>query len=140
MYKQEVQHKVKFELVNDRPKITIGIRFNDIFNQDTYMLISESPRSFNKNKINFNFLVNNNKKGIYSLNNLDVETFLKECFSTINDYDFHEYFTDEIKSIISNQINENMYQYEQEIILNEISYEGELQRIKELSGLKRKLL
>lgn len=140
MYSQEVQHKVKFEVINDRPKITIGIRFNDIFTQDTYMLVSESPRNFNRNNITFNFSINKNKPKTVCLNNLDVQKFLNECFSEINDFDFQEHFTEEIKLTIAEEIVSGISQYEKDIVLNEISYEGEIRRMKELSGLRRKFL
>lgn len=140
MYKQEVQHKIKFELINDRPKITIGVRFNDLFTQDTYMFISENTKNFNKNNIKFDFLINNKKEGSYTLYDLNFENFFVECFSTINDYDFKDLFNDKKQQEISEQINENLSQYERNILLNEISYEGEIRRMKELSGLKRKFL
>lgn len=140
MYNQEVQHKVKFEVINDKPKITIGIRFNDFFTQDTYMLISESPRNFNRNNIAFNFSINKNKPKTIYLNNLDVQKFLNECFFEVNDFDFQEYFTEEIKISIAEEIVNGISQYEKDIVLNEISYEGEIRRMKELSGLKNKFL
>lgn len=140
MYKQEVQHKIKFELINDRPKITIGVKFNDLFTQDTYMFISENTKNFDKNNIKFDFIVNNKKEGNYILYNLNFEEFFTECFSAINDYDFKDLFNKKKQQEISEQINENISQYEREILLNEVSYEGELKRMKELSGLKRKFL
>lgn len=138
MYKQEVQHKIKFELINDIPKITIGVRFNDLFTQDTYMFISENNKNFNKNNIKFDFIVNNKKEGNYTLLNLNFHNLFSECFSSINDYDFKDLFNDKKQEEISEQINENISQYERDILLNEVSYAGEIRRMKELSGLKRK--
>jgi len=140
MYKQEVQHKIKFELINDRPKITIGVKFNDLFTQDTYMFVSENTKNFDKNNIKFNFIINNKKAGNYILSNLNFESFFTECFSEINDYDFKDLFNKKQQEEISQQVNENISQYEREILLNEVSYEGEIKRMKELSGLKRKFL
>lgn len=140
MYKQEVQHKIKFELINDIPKITIGVRFNDLFTQDTYMFISESNKNFNKNNIKFDFIVNNKKEGNYTLSNLNFHNFFSECFSSINDYDFKDLFNDKKQQEIYQQITENISQYEKDILLNEVSYAGEIRRMKELSGLKRKFL
>ena len=140
MYKQEVQHKIKFELINDRPKITIGVKFNDLFTQDTYMFVSENTKNFDKNNKKFNFIINNKKAGNYILSNLNFESFFTECFSEINDYDFKDLFNKKQQEEISQQVNENISQYEREILLNEVSYEGEIKRMKELSGLKRKFL
>lgn len=140
MYKQEVQHKIKFELINDRPKITIGVKFNDLFTQDTYMFVSENTKNFDKNNIKFDFIINNKKAGNYILSNLNFESFFTECFSEINDYDFKDLFNKKQQEEISQQVNENISQYEREILLNEVSYEGEIKRMKELSGLKRKFL
>ena len=103
MYNQELKHKLKFEILNQVPKITIGIRFNDMFTQDTYVLVSESKK-FDKNKIPFSFIINNEKRGTYILNNLDGQTFLNESFSQIEDYDFKEYFTEKIINEISEEI------------------------------------
>jgi len=93
------------------------------------------------NKIsNDEFIINNKKAGNYILSNLNFESFFTECFSEINDYDFKDLFNKKQQEEISQQVNENISQYEREILLNEVSYEGEIKRMKELSGLKRKFL
>ena len=139
MYNQELKHKLKFEILNQVPKITIGIRFNDMFTQDTYVLVSESKK-FDKNKIPFSFIINNEKRGTYILNNLDGQTFLNESFSQIEDYDFKEYFTEKIINEISEEIKFYIEDFEKQLLLFEVSYIGELHRMKELSGLKNKFL
>ena len=139
MYKQELKHKLKFEVFNEVPKITIGIRFNDIFTQDTYVLVSES-KTFNKNKIPFSFVVNNEKKGTFYLNNLDGNSFLNESFLNIDDYDFKELLTQNIINEISEEIKNNIEDFEKQLLLFEVSYTGEVNRMKELSGIKKKFL
>ncbi len=134
MYKQEIQHKIIFEVVNDIPSIKIAIRFNDLFTKDTYVLVSEQTKNFNKNDIGFNLVINNNKQtGTLKLKDLNCLDLLNESFSNIVDYDFKSFFTDELKREIEMELKDYLSQYENQIVLNEIGIAGELQRMKELS-------
>lgn len=141
MYKQELKHKIVFEVVNDTPSIKIAIRFNDLFTQDTYVLVSENVQRFDKNNIKFHLVVNNKKQSQYIyLNNMSCTSFLNESFNGLTDYDFQELLTDTIKEEIESEIKDYIAQYERQIVLNEIGINGELHRMKELSGLKKKFL
>ncbi len=141
MYKQELKHKVIFESINDVPSIKIAIRFNDLFTQDTYVLVSENVQRFDKNNIKFHLVVNNKRQPQYiHLNNLSCTSFLNETFMGLADFDFQSLFTDSIKQEIEFEIKDYIAQYERQIVLNEIGINGELHRMKELSGLKKKFL
>lgn len=140
MYTQELKHKLKFEVINHKPKITLGIRFNDLFTQDTYVLVSENTKYFDKNKIPFSIFMNNEKIKSVFLNNFDGVSFINESFNDINDYDFKEFLTEKIKNEISLEIKNNIEYFEKQVILNEISIDGELLRMKELSGISKKIL
>lgn len=140
MYTQELKHKLKFEVINHKPKITLGIRFNDLFTQDTYVLVSENTKYFDKNKIPFSIFINNEKIKSVFLNNFDGVSFINESFNDINDYDFKEFLTEKIKNEISLEIKNNIEYFEKQVILNEISIDGELLRMKELSGISKKIL
>jgi len=138
MYKQKLEHKVKFETINDLPKITIGIKFNDYFTKDVYALVSETLKNYNPKKIPFLVFKNNKKIGCVTFN--DNKNFLNEAFQEIQDYDFHDFFNDEIKKSILEEMEFYISQYEKQIVLNEISLNGELHRMKELSGMKKRYL
>ena len=140
MYTQELKHKLKFEVINHKPKITLGIRFNDLFTQDTYVLVSENTKYFDKNKIPFSIFMNNEKIKSVFLNNFDGVSFINESFNDINDYDFKEFLTEKIKNEISLEIKNNIEYFEKQVILNELSIDGELLRMKELSGISKKIL
>lgn len=140
MYTQELKHKLKFEVINHKPKITLGIRFNDLFTQDTYVLVSENTKYFDKNKIPFSIFINNEKIKSVFLNNFDGVSFINESFNDINDYDFKEFLTEKIKNEISLEIKNNIEYFEKQVILNELSIDGELLRMKELSGISKKIL
>ena len=140
MYTQELKHKLKFEVINHKPKITLGIRFNDLFTQDTYVLVSENTKYFDKNKIPFSIFINNEKTKSVFLNNFDGVSFINESFNDINDYDFKEFLTEKIKNAISLEIKNNIEYFEKQVILNELSIDGELLRMKELSGISKKIL
>ena len=140
MNKQELQHKICFEVFNDKPKITIGLKFKDLFTTDTYVLASENVKYFNKNNIPFSFIINNEKKGTINLVNLQGIKFLSESFNGIEDYDFQSLFTNEIKQQISEEITGLISDFEKQLLLHEVSLTGEVNRMKELSGLKRKFL
>lgn len=141
MYKQELKHKIIFEVINDVPSIKIALRFNDLFTKDTYVLVSEQNKNFNKNDIKFQLVINNeNQKKFIKLSDLECTSFLGESFSDITDYDFKTLFTDEIKQEIEFELKNYVSQYEKQIVLNEIGIAGEVQRMKELSGLKNKFL
>ena len=68
MYKQKLEHKVKFETINDLPKITIGIKFYDYFTKDVYALVSETLKNYNPKKIPFLVFKNNKKIGCVTFN------------------------------------------------------------------------
>lgn len=138
MYRQEIKHKTKFELINNQPKISIGIKFKDFFTEDTYMFISENNKNFDKKNIFFDFSINNKNIKKCRLENLNFENFFNNEFDEIDDFDFKNLFTNEIIKKISSDVLENIKSYEKEILLYEVSYEGEFLRMKQLSGLKKK--
>ncbi len=141
MYQQEIIHKIIFEIKDNYPTIKIGVRFNDMFTKDTYVLVLEEKKIFDKNNLSF-FLTKNNEKikKNFLLTNLNCVSFLNEIFGSIEDNDFLNLFTDDLKTEIEEELKDYFVQYEKQIVLNEIGLPGEMRRMKELSGLKNKNL
>ncbi len=139
MYKQELKHKVLTEIRNDFPFIKVGLKFNDLFTEDTYVLVSDSKIK-NIKHIPFSLFKNNEPLKECVLVNGDIDQLLEKAFSDIEDHDLKQIFFAQHKDRITDEVVKFMKEYEEEIILNEITLEGELRRMKQVAGMSKKLL
>lgn len=139
MYKQELKYKVLSEIRNEYPYIKIGIRFNDYFTQDTYYL--ESAIKNDVNKIPFILYKNESviTKNLFLIKN-NMQQLLESAIQYIDDYDLRKLFNENCKNNIVEQVSDFMEFYEKEILLNEVTLEGELRRMKTMAGIIPQLL
>ena len=139
MYKQHLDHKILAEIRNDFPFLKIGVKFNDLFSEDTYMIISDGKYR-NLKRIPFSVYKNNEPLKECEMINLNMDKLLDDVFSDIEDYDLKQIFFRDHKQKIVNEIASFMQYYDEQILLNEITIEGELRRMKEIAGMNKKII
>lgn len=139
MYKQEIQHKIISEVREYFPFIKIGIRFNDYFTEDTYVLVAETVDK-NLNYIPFSFFKNNELISECVMVKNNIEQLLNDAFSSVEDYDMKNLFESQTKKQIIKEVNEFMNFYEKLVLVHEVTLEGELRRMKRVAGITPKVL
>ena len=139
MYKQEVEHKLLFEIKNYLPVFKIGIKFRDLFSEDTYMIVSDGLPKNIKN-IPFCIYKNNELLKECTMINNNINQLLEDTFSNLHDYDLKQLFYKEHKDKIIKEVSKFIEYYDEQIIMNEIGIEGELRRMKQVAGINNKLL
>ncbi len=139
MYKQEVQHRILAEVRNDFPYLKIGIRFNDYFTQDTYVLES-SNRKNNLKHIPFAVYKNNELLKECALIDNNIDNFLNSIFENIEDHDLKKIFYSQNKENITKEIQDFLEFYDKLVLVNEVNLEGELRRMKSVAGIGPRLL
>lgn len=139
MYKQEIKYRVLSEIRNEYPYIKIGIRFNDYFTQDSYYLESATKRDVKK----IPFILYKNEsvlsKNLYLIEN-NIQQLIENALGLIDDYDLKKLFLEEYKTNIIEEVNDFMDFYEKTILLNEVTLEGELRRMKVMAGITPQIL
>ncbi len=139
MYKQEIQHKVIAEVRNDFPFLKIGVRFNDYFSQDTYIMES-SNKNNNLKHIPFSLYKNNSLIKECAMIDMNVDDFLNKIFEDIEDHDLKKIFYAQHKDRITKEVHEFIEFYDKLILVNEVNLEGELRRMKRVAGITPKVL
>lgn len=136
--KQSIEHRLVAEIHNNMPALKIGIRFNDIYSHDTYVLVNESEKSpYTQKSMHFTLFKNNKNIGKYIMANNNVIELISEAFKNIDDYDLHQHLNDTVKAEIAESVTEFLNHYEKTVLLNEVTIEGELRRMHEVAGINK---
>lgn len=136
MYTQDIQYKIIAEVRGNLPFIKIGVRFNDYFTQDTYALVSEIKNKYNGIKsLPFLFYKNNKLVKEFIMDNYNIQKVLDDMCNEIEDYDFKKYFSIKAKNEIIKEVKDYSEFYHKTILLNEVTLEGELLRMKKMAGI-----
>ncbi len=139
MYKQHIEHKIISEVRNDFPFLKIGVKFNDLFSKDIYVLESGNKKNNYKN-IPFCLYKNNSLIKECELVNLDINKLLEDAFQDIEDYDLKRLFSSQCKQAIIKEVTEFFEFYDKLILVNEITLEGEIRKMKRMAGITPKVL
>ena len=139
MYKQDIQHRILTEIRNDFPYLKIGVRFNDYFTQDTYVFESSNHKN-NLNCIPFSIYKNNELIKECNLINRNVDEFFDHIFESINDHDLKKIFYTKHKENLIKEVQGFMEFYDKLVLVNEVTIEGELRRMKQMAGITQKVL
>ncbi len=139
MYKQDIQHRILTEIRNDFPYLKIGVRFNDYFTQDTYVFESSNHKN-NLNCIPFSIYKNNELIKECNLVNRNVDEFFDHIFENINDHDLKKIFYTKHKENLIKEVQGFMEFYDKLVLVNEVTIEGELRRMKQMAGITQKVL
>ncbi len=139
MYKQESKYKLLTEIKDDFPFIKIGVKFRDYFTEDTYMLVS-GGKTKNLKHIPFALYKNNEPIKECAMINCNIDKLLNDAFRDIEDHDLKKLFFTLHKDRITKEVLDFIEEYEKVVLMNEITLEGELRRMKEMAGIKKKLI
>ncbi len=74
------------------------------------------------------------------MENWNAETLLTEACATIEDVDFDKFFDQKEKAKIIKEVNDLHGFYDKLILLNEVNLEGEMNRMKQVAGITKKLI
>ena len=133
--RQKIDYKISADITNDAPDIQIVISYIDDFTDDTYIIQSESNEKTDSKNIPFNISKNGHLIGKIDLIERNTTGFFETMFADINDADFKKEFFDKISKPLSADIAKFIKHYENLVVDNELTVEGEVKRMKVLSGL-----
>ena len=132
--KKEVDFKVDAKIENDLPNIIIYINYKDDFSDDNYKLISNSNKEVGSKKIEFSVIKNGEEIGKIDLISKDFNLFFEDFLKLTEDYDFKKEFLN-ISNYVKQELEKFFVFFNDAIILTGVTLEGELKRMKKLSGL-----
>jgi hypothetical protein len=133
--KQKIDYKISAEITNDLPDIQIVISYVDDFTDDTYIIQSDANEKTDSKNIPFVISKNNQTIGKLDMTERDTTGFFETMFADINDADFREQFFSNIFKPLSVDISKFIKRYENLVIDNELTVEGEVKRMRSLSGI-----
>lgn len=130
-----IDYIVSKQIVDDLPSFRIELLYKDEFTNDYYVLQSKSNEKNGTKKILFEIYKNDKYIGEAYLLNRDFDKMFNSFFDDIKDIDFQEMFYKEINLKLKKEINDFFKFYDEAIILNGITIEGELKRMKKIAGI-----
>lgn len=133
--RHQIDYKITSEIKNYLPNILIEISYVDDFTDDTYVIISEADEKSDSKNIPFIIYNNEQQIGNLSMTERDTTGFFETMLAGIDDADFRNEFSSKVLKPLSEDITKFIKQYENLVIDNELTVEGETKRMKTLSGI-----
>lgn len=135
---KQVTYKVYAQIINDLPNISIIINYRDDFTDDRYILKSEATVEKGSKEIVFNITKNGRDLGYITLLEGDFESFCQDFFKKIKDIDFKNEFYKNTISKIGQEVSDFLKYYNEAIVLNGVTLECEMKRMKNIAGISKK--
>ena len=123
------------QIINGTPNISIFINFKDDFSNDRYIFKSQISDDLSSNNILFSVLKNGKKIGEINLTEQDLKEFFENFFLTIEDIEFKNEFYKENFQKIELEVKKFLKYFEENIILNTVTLEGEFKRMQKVAGI-----
>jgi len=133
--RQKIDYKISAEITNDLPDIQVVISYTDDFTDDTYVIQSDSNKKTDSKNIPFVVSKNNKPIGKLEMTERDTAGFFETMFAEINDADFKEQFFSKVSKPLSADIANFIKRYENLVIDNGLTVEGDIKRMRALSGI-----
>lgn len=133
--RQKIDYKISPEINNELPDIQIEISYVDDFTDDSYIIQSNATEKTDSKNIPFVISSNGKHIGKLALTERDTKVFFETMFADINDADFKQQFYSQIFQPLSADIAKFITLYENLVINNELTVEGETKRMRALSGI-----
>lgn len=133
--RHHIEYKIHSEIKNEVPEIHIDIIYEDDFSNDHYVIESQADESSDSKNIPFTISKNGEYVGKLSMTERDITGFFETMFVDIKDADFKNEFYSKIFKPLSEDISKFIKRYENLVIDNELNVEGEVKRMRVLSGI-----
>lgn len=130
-----IEYKINSEIKDYLPKIHTEILYEDNFSSDNYVIESQADESSDSKNIPFIISKNGNQIGKLNMTERDTTGFFENMFVDIQDEDFKNEFYTKVFQPLSSDIAKFIKLYENLVINNELTIEGETKRMKALSGI-----
>jgi hypothetical protein len=135
--KEQVDYRIEATIKNELPKIIIEISYKDDFSDDHYVLEGLEGKVSDTKNIPFSFVKNGEEIGTVVMLNRNADKLLSDAMVLVDDFDFKNEFSSKTLSSISGELSDFFEHFDKSIIANGFTIEGELKRMKKLSGMTR---
>ena len=130
-----IEYKINSDIKNETPEIRIDILYEDDFSNDHYIIESQADESSDSKNIPFIISGNGNPIGKINMTERDTTGFFETILADIKDADFKNEFYSKVFKPLSEDISQFIKRYENLVIDNELTVEGETKRMRVLSGI-----
>lgn len=129
-----IDYRIQAQITSQSPDIQIEIKYLDDFTNDHYILKSLISEEGTK-RVPFLITKNNKDFGKVVIENRDTKACLNAFLESTEDKDFKDEFKKQIFEKAEKEINNFFDFFDNSIILRGLTLEGEMTRMKKLSGI-----
>lgn len=133
--RHHIEYTINSEIKNETPEIRIDILYEDDFSNDHYIIESQADENSDSKNIPFIISKNGNPIGKLNMTERDITGFFETLLSDVQDADFKNEFYSKVFKPLSEDISKFIKRYENLVIDNELTVEGETKRMMALSGI-----